>query len=915
MMKALNETAKRKARDTIEKKFRDPMDLEDLTLLSGQLQKQVMVAESQLNGSVQSKLEALKRAADLMDATSSQLSALSKTVTMIDERIYASNTSISNYAYLRRVHNVRDNIGKVLSQIDFFAHVPERVSTLKVLIEDEPQRLKEVFLESLKLESLRKELLAQIKVSRTRRSSVVTMTGANAAAPFVKGDFSAETGARVREAVETHLHIVPDLARYIRQKVMEIIDNMSEVAETTPQDLVAAFEVIEMQTEYQERRMERARNLGLPEPSDYEPWLDVVRERVIGVLAARVRHILGGARDGAVGRGLSAVAALLAGATEVLSAISIFKMEVVPCVPPHYKILQTFLLQFEEQWSPSIKKLCNGDNVGALGPAELLQLVDWFEFFDVQILSYGINAGDEDQAGQQQTQVQAQSHQNVLVSNPTAQPAHASKKPQYFLACQADFQRLSEDLMSEYLDRIKHQVVQWFNNIKKLPLEPRQNTDGMVITTNPEEMFRCLHLQIEVAKEKLPREKLKDVVMACLQVLRQIQRDTYDALSQGYQLLSPQLMCACINDNQRMQETCDEVFGEIIELVPQEVERDLLTSVLEDVSNEYVQIAVRAAGLLAKSLLQCDLAEPFEALFTQDWESGEPVCEAISSTLYECFRDLEEWLPEFFFSRVAYNSLAYAVDFYVSALIRNCSAASTVTSGKGKNAGGTAPAHAGVGVAAESGPAPANSAAAPDASASTGLGGIKSGVSSLIAPLKQAAAAAAKPAYKFKNELIVANQISQDLDSLLQFFQSYAVLLHRGGMSRDKEVVNELAPLSNLMNIVRAPHFSAAEKDATDLFSKYGKDGLHVVLCIVAANPSLSKTEKADYERAAKQLFSGHKDGGTGDVGSGPHGGSKNGKGGSAGNNAPASKLKGMFTMEPATGGSATSGWGWFKRS
>lgn len=575
MMKSLNETAKRKARDIIEKKFRDPTDLEDLTVLSGQLQKQAMVADSQLNGSVQSKLEALKRAADLMDATSSQLGTLSKTVTMIDERIYASNTSISNYAYLSRVHNVRDNIGKVLSQIDFFAHVPERVNTLKELVENEPQRLKEVFLESLKLESLRKELLAQIKVSRTRRSSVATMPSTDSpaghAAAKVVGtsDFSAETGARVREAVETHLHIVPDLARHIRQKVMLIIDNMSEVAEMNPQDLVAAFEVIEMQTEYQERRMSRAHTLGLPEPSDYEPWLEVTKERIRGKLSSRVRRILGHAKESAAERNMSAAGALLAGATEVLSTISIFKMEVVPCVPPHYNILQMFLEAFEEQWGPDIKKLCNGDNMLALGPSELLQLVDWFEFFDVQMHTYGI-LPDGEEGSQEQEQGQGQkTQQNVPFSNQSigsGKKEGLQMKPGNVLMCQEEFKTLSEDLMAEYLDRIKHQVVQWFNNIKKLPLEPRQNTDGTVITTNPEEMFRCLHLQIEVAKEKLPREKLKDVVMACLQVLRQIQRDTYDALSHGYQLLSPQLMCACINDNQRMQETCDDVFGEIIEV-------------------------------------------------------------------------------------------------------------------------------------------------------------------------------------------------------------------------------------------------------------------------------------------------------------------------------------------------------------
>lgn len=73
MMKSLNELARLKARENIQRKIRDPVDLEDLTILRNQLQKQAIVAASQLNGAVQSKLEALKRAADLMDATSAQL--------------------------------------------------------------------------------------------------------------------------------------------------------------------------------------------------------------------------------------------------------------------------------------------------------------------------------------------------------------------------------------------------------------------------------------------------------------------------------------------------------------------------------------------------------------------------------------------------------------------------------------------------------------------------------------------------------------------------------------------------------------------------------------------------------------------------------------------------------------------------
>ena len=38
-----------------------------------------------------------------------------------EERIYQANTVISNFEYLRRVHHVRDNLQKVLTQVEFFS--------------------------------------------------------------------------------------------------------------------------------------------------------------------------------------------------------------------------------------------------------------------------------------------------------------------------------------------------------------------------------------------------------------------------------------------------------------------------------------------------------------------------------------------------------------------------------------------------------------------------------------------------------------------------------------------------------------------------------------------------------------------------------------------------------------------------
>ena len=64
-----------------------------------------------------------------------------------------------------------------ISALHCRCRVPERVTYLREVLDSDPSRLKEVFLESLKLESLRFALVDEIQLSRDRRSSVVGAGG------------------------------------------------------------------------------------------------------------------------------------------------------------------------------------------------------------------------------------------------------------------------------------------------------------------------------------------------------------------------------------------------------------------------------------------------------------------------------------------------------------------------------------------------------------------------------------------------------------------------------------------------------------------------------------------------------------------------------------------------------------------
>ena len=258
MMRGLNDAALVKARATIAKKFADPMDLDELVPFMAQLQKNMSIAEAQLNGAVQGKMDALKRAVDIMDESAEKLEAAKGRIARTEERIVHANTVISTFEHLRRVHNARENLQKVITQVEFFARAPERVAALKDQLNNDPGSLKEVFLESLKLESLRYALFTELDVSRDRRASTAHSPMKGRRGGGGDRDTDRDGGVvdvvRVREAVDDHLNIVPDLLRDVHKRLFDNIENMWDLSADAPADLVSTFEVVEMYQEYVDRR-------------------------------------------------------------------------------------------------------------------------------------------------------------------------------------------------------------------------------------------------------------------------------------------------------------------------------------------------------------------------------------------------------------------------------------------------------------------------------------------------------------------------------------------------------------------------------------------------------------------------------------------------------------------------------------
>lgn len=567
MMQALNKEGLEKARAMIEKRFTDPSSLDSLGELTLQLEKSLALAESQLNGAVQSKLDSLKRAVDLMDESSVKLTNLSKNINKIDEKIAQTNTSISKFETLKRVHNARENLSKVIAQVESLEKVPERVAYLRSLLDDDPANLKMVFLEALKLESLRISLNKEIRVYQARRKSVVgappnhmLLTNPAAGGGGVSsrrmtlsgGGMKGSAGhfAKIREEVEKHLNLVPILVTEVRQRVFGNINRMWDLADSAPEDLVTSFEIIEMQHEYNQRRSAAG-------ASEFN-GLDIskeAREKVKDLLECKVEGELSLDQ----GEKVAPLTALCMGVNQVVTKMLIFHEDIAPCMPPHYEPMTVFVDVLECLLIPRVNNLL--ENTELLKVAEILDFISWVDYY------------------------------KEVMENQLHFVGRASIKI---------FENYKADLFVEYQKRMKVQVSTWFANMKKLELEIKQNSEGTLITSNPEDMFNIIHVQLDVARDKLPVIYITQVATACLEVLEDVQQESYDYFSSQWLDLGPETMSAIINDNGRMCLKTDEFKNHFIRFVEDGDELEGLITKVEKVADEYQQLARKAVKMLAK---------------------------------------------------------------------------------------------------------------------------------------------------------------------------------------------------------------------------------------------------------------------------------------------------------------------------
>ncbi|RYG66332.1 hypothetical protein EON64_10005 [archaeon] len=179
------------------------------------------------------------------------------------------------------------------------------------------------------------------------------------------------------------------------------IDRMFDLAPSTPEDLVVAFEVVEMQAEYNERRNRAAQNnnstrtpsSSSPSNSNsnsnrastslYEDISSRVQERVRGILEQAVEGEYEAMAGYVQAGNTTSATAFIMAANQALFKLKFFQQAVLPCLPPHYDALSAFIGEFEKIFSPKLESIVS--NGGGLKVSEILDLITWIEYHKVSM--------------------------------------------------------------------------------------------------------------------------------------------------------------------------------------------------------------------------------------------------------------------------------------------------------------------------------------------------------------------------------------------------------------------------------------------------------------------------------------------------------------------------------------------------